>query len=153
MDTASLESAYRRILEGAEAGPFSDPPAGEWDAAMVLAHVTVNDDLLLEATRSVLAGLPGVSYDNGRAVDEDHLRQQAAAGLASLIDRLQTSSHNLIDAVRQLDHERAAVQIPVHLADGGHVVVDQPMPIGRLLDIHAEVHLPSHLSQMEALRS
>ncbi|HZQ26127.1 MAG TPA: hypothetical protein VFA94_00390 [Acidimicrobiales bacterium] len=155
MDTASLESAYRRILDLARTASFATPPAGsgEWGAELVLAHVTVNDELLLEAARAVLAGVVGAAYDNGLAVDEAHLAAQAEPGLAALVDRLQTSSHNLVDVAIQLDTERAGVVLPVHIVDGGQVMVDQPMPMGRLLDIHAEVHLPSHLSQLESRRA
>jgi hypothetical protein len=158
MDTAALESAYRRILDLARVGSF-DPPttgSGEWGAALVLAHVTINDDLLLETARAVLAGVVGAAYDNGPAVDEANLADvvgHAGPGLAALVDRLQTSSSNLVDVAAQLDGERAGVLIPVHIADAGEVMVDQPMPVGRLLDIHTEVHLPSHLSQLESLRA
>jgi len=41
----------------------------------------------------------------------------------------------------------------VRIVDNGNVIVDQPMPIGRLLEIQAAVHLSNHLSQLEELRS
>jgi hypothetical protein len=151
MDTASLESAYQSLLDVAEHGEFGAGPDDGWDAEMVLAHVTVNDDLLLAAGRAVLAHAPDVSYDNAAAVDEANLRGQGP--LSALIDRLQTSGQQLCDVAAQLTGGLDEVLVPVHIVDGGQVVVDQPMPIGRLLQIHATVHLPSHLSQLEQLRA
>jgi hypothetical protein len=59
----------------------------------------------------------------------------------------------LVDLAAQLTDGLEDRAIPVHIVDGGEVAVDQPLPIGRLLSIHAEVHLPSHLSQLEGLRA
>jgi hypothetical protein len=150
MDTAPLESVYQRILGLAEQGTFT-VPEDDWGAELVLAHLTVNDGLLIAAMRAVLAHEPEVRYDNADAVDEGNLRAQGP--LSSLIDRLQTSSRQLVDVASQLTDGLEATEIDVHLLDGGEVVVDQPMPVGRLIEIHGAVHLPSHLSQLEQLRS
>jgi hypothetical protein len=149
MDTSALESAYRQILDLAEQGEFTDPD-DDWGADMVLAHLTVNDDLLLAAARGVLAH-EDVAYDNAGATDDSVLGAQGPR--PALIDRLQTSSRQLVDVASQLTDGLDAVEIPVKIADGGEVMVEGPMPIGRLLEIHATVHLPSHLEQLQQLRS
>ncbi|HEV7887448.1 MAG TPA: hypothetical protein VGO92_07810 [Acidimicrobiales bacterium] len=150
MDTASLESAYQRILDLAAHGSFTTPP-DDWGPDMVLAHLTVNDELLIGAVRQVLAGEEEASYDNAAGTDDAALAQLGP--WPALIDRLQTSSRQLVDLASQLTDGLEDRAIPVHIVDGGEVAVDQPLPIGRLLSIHAEVHLPSHLSQLEGLRA
>ena len=154
MDTASLESAYQRILDLAEHGEFGEFGAAnrdDWTPDMVLAHLAVNDELLIAAVRAVLAHEADASYDNATATDDDLLRRQGP--WPALIDRLQTSSRQLIDVASQLTDGLEGVELPVRIADGGQVALDGPLAIGRLLDIHASVHLPSHLSQLEGMRS
>lgn len=149
MDTSSLESAYRQILDLAEQCEFADPPDG-WGADMVLAHLAVNDGLLLTAARAVLAR-EEASYDNADAIDDALLADQGPR--AAIIDRLQTSSRQLVDVASQLTDGLDAVEVPVHIVDDGKVVVDQPLPISQLLEIHATMHLQGHLAQLQELRS
>jgi hypothetical protein len=150
MDATSLESTYRAILDLAEHGSFGEPPAGEWGPALVLAHLAANDEVLLEAVRAVLAGVDDARYDNRPAVEEGRLRQYG--DLPAVIDRLESSSHQLVDLASQLSDGQAAREIAVRIEDDGEVAVDGPLALGRLLDLHATVHLPSHLSQLEGLR-
>jgi len=149
MDTSSLESAYRQILELAEHGEFTDPADG-WGADMVLAHLTVNDGLLLAAARAVLAH-EDASYDNAEAIDDSVLAAQGPR--PALIDRLQTSSRQLVDVASQLTDGLDQVEVPAKIVDDGKVVVDQPLPIAQLLEIHATMHLQGHLAQLQDLRS
>jgi hypothetical protein len=151
MDTSSLESAYERIIDLASQGGFDPGPAGGWNAELVLAHLAVNDELLEAAVRAVLAHAPHPSYDNARAIDTDHLRRQGT--LPELIDRLQTSGRQLVDVAAQLTDGLEDTELPVRIVDDDQVVADQPWPIGRLLEVHATMHLPGHLSQLEELRS
>jgi hypothetical protein len=150
MDTASLESVCRRIVEVAEQGGFSDQPdEGGWTAEMVLAHMAATTDEVLGAARSVLAHEHG-GVDNANALDEDRLR--GAGPWPALIDRFHTSSRQLIDVASQLTEGLEDTEVDIHLVDGGQVVIDGPMPIGRFIGIHADMHLPGHLSQLEQLR-
>ena len=149
MDTSSLESAYKQILDLAEQGEFADPADG-WGVEMVLAHLAVNDGLLLTVARAVLAH-EETSYDNADAIDDAALAAEGPR--PALIDRLQTSSRQLIDVASQLTDGLEAVEVPVRIVDDGKVVVDQPLPIGRLLEIHGTMHLQGHLAQLEELRS
>lgn len=150
METASLESAYERILEVATSSEFIESGDG-WTAELVLAHLTVNDDLLIEAVRDVLANKPTHHYDNGPATDDAVLREQGS--LAEVVDKLRTSSRQLCDLASQLG-PLADTPVVVNIADGGETAVDgQTWPIAQLLQVHTEMHLPGHLSQLEALRS
>jgi len=151
METASLESVYERILDLAAAGPFAEPAEGGWPAELVLAHLTVNDDALIEALRAVLSNKPTHHYDNEAAVDEDNLRGQGT--LPELIDKLRTSSRQLCDLAGQLG-QLEDTPVVVRIKDDDQIVIDgETWPIGRLLHVHAEMHLPSHLSQLEGLHS
>ncbi|MDQ1437545.1 MAG: hypothetical protein QOK43_1174 [Acidimicrobiaceae bacterium] len=151
MDTASLESAYERILDLAANGDFAPPAPGEWPVELVLAHLTVNDDLLTTVLRSVLANMPTPQYDNDQAVDDEHLEAQGSR--AELLDRLRTSSRQLCDLAAQLG-PLDDTPVMVRIKDGDTVVVDsQPMPVARLLDVHCTMHLTAHLSQLEEMRS
>jgi hypothetical protein len=150
MDTASLESAYERILDLAASGEFTRDGEG-WTAELVLAHLTVNDELLIEAVRAVLANKPTHHYDNGPATDDDKLRQQGS--LPEVIDKLRTSSRQLCDLASQLG-PLEDTPVVVDIADGGQTAVDnQTWPIAQLLQVHTDMHLPGHLSQLEGLRS
>ena len=164
MDTAPLNSAYERLIELAAHADFTDPaptdPAptdaadaanDEWPADLVLAHVTVNDELLIEAVRAVLANKPTPHYDNAAAVDADNLRAQGSR--PELIDRLRTSSRQLCDLADQLG-PLEDTPVVVTIRDGDELRADgRTMPIGQVLQIHADVHLPSHVAQLEGLRS
>ena len=150
MDTASLESVYERILDVATSSEFTQRGEG-WTTELVLAHLTVNDDLLIEAVRDVLANKPTHHYDNAPATDDANLRQQGS--LPEVIDKLRTSSRQLCDLASQLG-PLEDTPVVVNIADGGQTVVDgQTWPIAQLLQVHADEHLPGHLSQLEGLRS
>jgi hypothetical protein len=148
MDTAWLESVCQRIRETAEAGGFG-PPADGWTAEMVVAHMAATTEQVVAAARAVLAH-EDAAVDNAEAVDDERLRGQGS--MPELIDRFHTASRQLIDVAAQLTDGLEDVEVPIHLIDGGEVVIDGPMPIGRFVQIHAEFHLPGHLSQLEALR-
>ena len=150
MDTASLESTYDRILDLASSCEFTPGPDG-WTAELVLAHLTVNDGLLIEAVRDVLANKPTHHYDNAVATDDDHLAKQGTR--PELIDKLRTSSRQLCDLAGQLG-PLSDTPVVVRIQDDGQTVVDgQTWPIAQLLQVHTDVHLPGHLSQLEELRS
>jgi len=48
--------------------------------------------------------------------------------------------------------DRGDTPVPVRLQNGGDVVVDQPVPWGRFLEINGSQHVPRHLEQLRALR-
>ena len=68
METTGLSARYQEIISLAESSSF-DGTDGEWTSAMVLAHLALNDRLLVE-------GCTSGTYDNAEAVDDEVLRQE-----------------------------------------------------------------------------
>jgi hypothetical protein len=129
METTGLSARYQEIISLAESSSF-DGTDGEWTSAMVLAHLALNDRLLVE-------GCTSGTYDNAEAVDDEVLRQEIDP-----IAALKVSNQLLLLHLATPTGEQAEREIDVRIVDGGEVRVDQPMTIGRLMDIHAEVHFP-----------
>lgn len=79
-------------------------------------------------------------------VANDELMIQATEAL------LHGTSDRLCGLVDQLG---LAAETPVatHLREGFDLIVDEPLPWSRTLDLHMRVHLPKHQSQLHVLRS
>lgn len=154
MDTTALESAYRKLLDVARGGAFR-PPAdqGAWPAEYVLAHVVANDRLLAAATAEILAG-ERPSYDNRASAHDAYLADigRAAGDLDGLVDMVRRCGLELVLLARRLDPDQAATPVQTRIRDGDEIRVDGPVPWSGVLNTHAEVHLPSHTGDLEALR-
>ncbi|MEW2376165.1 hypothetical protein DER29_1241 [Micromonospora sp. M71_S20] len=153
MDSGALRGAYAEVLAEVDAGGFGPPPAGQLSAEQIVAHLAANDELMTEATEAVIAGAPFAYYD----LETIHRPQVDAlvvecGGLAGLATLLRATSQKLCALTERLG---AAAQTPVdtHLREGFDLVVDEPLPWGRTLDLHARVHLPKHLAQLRMLRA
>ena len=146
MDTTELKAAYAAFLDAAR---LPGPPGDGWTPERVLAHVAVNDELLLAAAAALAAGRPA-PYDNARAVDDDHLaRVEAEAGSYEvLLSALRRGAEELIEVAELLDDETAATPVPTRIVDGGEIRIDRPMTLAELLRIHARLHLPGHAAQL-----
>jgi hypothetical protein len=153
VQTEDLAAAYEAFLAEAVAGGFGPPPAGEWNAEQLVAHLTVNDGQLAEAVERVLAGASG-GFDNSTAVDWTKVTAFADehGGLEGTIGALRASGARLCELAGRLTAEQAAAAVPVFIVDGAEVAVDEPMPLGQLLGIQASFHLPAHADQLRALR-
>ncbi|MFB9233932.1 hypothetical protein ACFFWC_00025 [Plantactinospora siamensis] len=153
MDTAVLRRGYELVLAEIEAGGFGPPPEGEWTAEQVVAHLAANDELLAEATEAVLAGAP-YAYYNHNALHRPQLDGLVAecGGLAGLATLLRATSQRLCSLIDRLDAVAADVPVETHIRDGDRIVIDEPVPWGRVVDIHERVHLPAHTDQLRALR-
>jgi hypothetical protein len=73
MDTTPLRDAYRALLDAAatvaDSGDTSPvPPAGEWNAEQILAHVSLVSAATIAAVSCVAAGA-NTTYDNRTALD------------------------------------------------------------------------------------
>ncbi|MFF5215791.1 hypothetical protein [Micromonospora sp. NPDC000442] len=152
MEVDGLRRAYDAVLTEVESGGFESPPPDRYSAEQIVAHLIASDELMREATEAVLAGSPYAFYD----LDEVHrpeLDELAAecGGLDGLAVRLRATSDRLVALVAQLG---AAADTPVetHLREGFELVIDEPLPWGRTIDLHARVHLPRHLNELRALR-
>jgi hypothetical protein len=153
MQTEQLAAAYDAFLAEAAAGRFGPPPAGEWSARQLVAHIAVNDGLLVEAVEGILAG-DSARFDNSTAADWAKVTAFADehGGLDGTVVAARLSAARLCDAAGRLTDEQAATELPVFILDGAEVAVDQPMPLGRLLGVQASFHLPAHGDQLRALR-
>jgi hypothetical protein len=153
MDTAELRQAYESLFAEAAEGGFGPPPAREWTAEQVVAHVAANDRLLAETTEAVLAGDPKAYY-NHDAIDAAQLDALVAehGGLAALVELVRGTSVALFAVAERLGEQRDT-PVHTHIQDGDRVMVDQPVPWGRVLDLHASSHLPIHVQQLRSLRA
>jgi uncharacterized protein YciI len=151
MSSGSLEAAYAPFVASLRAGGFGPPPAGEWPAELIAAHIARNNDLIAEAAEKVSAG-EAVSYDNFIGVDETPLTEYAAAvgGLPGLAQEVERSAARLARARGGLG-DRADTPVHVVIRDGGKIVRDGPIPIGAFIEGNASFHLDAHARQLREL--
>lgn len=152
MDSAALGRAYDELLAEVAAGGFGPAPHGRFGAEQIIAHLVANDELMIEATEAVLAGSPYAYYD----LEVVHRPQVDAlvaefGGLDGLDTRLRATSRQLVALVDRLG-PAAGTPVDTHLREGYDLAVDGPLPWGRVLDLHARVHLPKHRAQLRVLR-
>ncbi len=153
MDTRALSAAYAALLSEAAAGGFREPSPGHWTAGMLLAHIAINDALLLGVTRALAAGTLA-AYDNAAAVAETELRRVAdKLGWDGLLGEVRRSADALIEAVHGLTQEQGQRLVDTRIVDGGATKVDDAVPWDRLLVVQAQTHLPSLTRQLVALRT
>ncbi|MEV1145304.1 hypothetical protein [Micromonospora sp. NPDC049799] len=153
MDSGALRRAYSDVLAEVDGGGFGDPPAGMLGAEQIVAHLAANDELMSEATEAVLAGAPFAYYDLA-GVHRPELDALAAecGGLDGLATLLRATSQKLVTLVERLG-PAADTPVETHLREGFDLVVDGPLPWGRVLDLHTRVHLPKHLAQLRTLHT
>jgi hypothetical protein len=154
MNTAELRRAYAQFIETASRGPFTTPANGEWSAEMVLAHVIVGDRLIAEAAARVVAG-GAPSFDNAASQSEPYLRSiiQAAASWDNLVTVLRQGAEELMALAHQMTDAQAATPVPARIVSGDQVVLDAVVPVGKLVNGPADVHLRLHLEQLGALKT
>jgi hypothetical protein len=94
MDTTPLQDAYRALLKAAatvaDSGDKSPiPPAGEWNADQILAHVAIVNAVTITAVSCVASGA-NTTYDNRMALDIWTIDRviSHAGGNAGLHDRI-----------------------------------------------------------------
>jgi len=144
---------YADFIDEVAAGGFGAPADGGWTAEQIAANVVFSHEDLIEVTEAVLVG-EKVSYDDRERTDVRELDRCVAAygGLRGLADRLAETVTVLRDLTGRLA-ERANTLVPVRIAEqDGEVIVDQPLPWGKLLELDAEVYVPRRLEQLRALR-
>jgi hypothetical protein len=155
MDSSSLETAYAAFLETAASGPFVAPANPQkWTAELIVAHMVVIDHLLAATITELIAGRTP-NHDNRPAIREAHLRAivAAAGDWPALIALARHSGAVVCALVREVDAETAARPFPVLLQSGETVVVDATWPLPNLLQAQAQMHLPGHARQLQALKS
>ncbi|USQ86552.1 DinB family protein [Streptomyces phaeoluteigriseus] len=156
MDTTPLRDAHRALLAAAaavaEAGAGNPPPAGEWDAGQILAHVSLVDAVTVTAVVSAASGAV-TTYDNRMAQDTWTLGRVSAlaGGEAGLRERVRLHGEALCALVAPLSEAELDTPVPTLLLSHGQVQVDRPVPLRDLVTGLAESELPGHTKQLLAL--
>ena len=157
MDTTPLKDAYRALLDAAatvaDSAGGTVPPAGEWNADQILAHVSLVSALTIAAASSVASGALA-TYDNRIAAEPWTIERviALAGGNAGLRDRIRQQGDALClhDALMLSEAEYDTL-VPTRLLSSGTVLVDQPVPLRDLISGLAQVELPGHTNQLLAL--
>jgi hypothetical protein len=153
VDPGNIESAYAPFVATLREGGFTTPAEG-WPAELVAAHVCRNNDIVSEAAEAVAAG-GQPKYDNSPAVDDAELRSYAESlgGLGGLAQAVEVSARRLASAFAALDDEAAGHLMPAVIVDSGRLVRDEPVAIGKFIELNASRHIEMHLFQLKALQS
>ena len=158
MDTTPLRHAYRVLLDAAAAvaGPGDTspvPPAGEWNADQILAHVSIVSAGTIAAVSAVASGA-NATYDNRTAHDAWTIERviAVAKGNAGLQDRIRGQGDALCALVRPvLSETELDTLVPALLISKGALLLNQPMPLRDLIAGLADTELPGHTAQLLAL--
>jgi hypothetical protein len=158
MDTAPLRDAYRALLDAAAAVAGSDdpnpiPPAGEWNADQILAHVAIVTAATIAAASRVASGA-NTTYDNRIALDAWTIERliARAGGNAGLRDRIRRHGDSLCAlGGPALSEAEIDTLVPTLLLSKDTVLADQLMPLRDLITGLADVELPAHTKQLLAL--
>ncbi len=153
MDVEFLHQAHESFLSVVAGGGFGSPPAGEWDAERLLAHVAATDAAIGSVALAV-AGGQRAAYDNRASLDEWNLRRIVAecGDLAGLTEFVRTQGELLRAVAVGLSESARSVLIPVLIISGDRLVVDQPWTVEDLIEGVGRTHLPLHARQLAGLR-
>ena len=153
MDTTPLRDAYGELLEAAATvAEGADPPAGEWNADQILAHVALVNAVTITAVSRVTSGA-NTTYDNRMALDPWTIDRviSFAGGNAGLQVRIAAQGEALSALAAMLSETELDTPLPTLLLSNGEVLVDQPVPLRDLITGLAEVEIPGHTKQILAL--
>jgi hypothetical protein len=158
MDTTTLRQAYRALLDAAATVADSDnpgllPPAGEWNADQILAHVAIINATTIAAVSAIASGA-NTTYDNRIALDTWTIDRliALAGGTAGLRERIRLQADALCAlGGPMLSDAELNTPVPTRLLSNDTLLVDQPMPLRDLITGLAEAELPGHTKQLLAL--
>ena len=158
MNTTPLQDAYRTLLKAAatvaEAGDeVHAPPAGEWNADQILAHVSLVNAATITAASGIASGA-NTTYDNRTALEAWTIERviSLAGSTAELRERIRLQGDALcILGGPALSEAELDTPVPTLLLSNDTVMVDEPMPLRDLITGLAEVELPGHRDQLLAL--
>ena len=157
MDTARLRDAYRALLEAAatvaDSSDTSPPPAGEWNADQILAHVAIVTATTIAAASCVASG-SNTTYDNRIAQDTWTIDRVIAhaGGNTGLRERIRLQGEALCTlGGPALSEAELDTLVPTLLLSHDKVLVDQPVQLRDLIMGLADAELPGHTQQLLAL--
>ena len=125
--------------------PDPVPPAGEWNADQILAHVAIVTATTI-ATVSAVASGTSATYDNRIALDTWTIERLVAraGGNAGLRDRIRLQGDSLCAlGGPALSEAELGTLVPTLLLSDGAVLVDQLVPLRELVTGLADVELPA----------
>ena len=158
LDTAPLRDAYRSLLDAAatvaaSGDPSPIPPAGEWNADQILAHVAIVTAATIAAATCVASGT-NTTYDNRVALDTWTIERliARAGGNAGLRDRVRRQGDSLCAlGGPALSAAELDTLVPTLLLSKDTILVDQLVPLRNLITGLADVELPNHTRQLQSL--
>lgn len=154
VDREGLAKAYEQFFDEAQAGEFGTPPAGEWNADQVLAHVALSDLAVIAVSQALINDKP-THFENQTCQTPDHLAAwiTRCRNRIGLIAAGRETAAQLMSIVGRLSPDQLATEVPCHLTHDGQVVVDAPRPWGAMaVEGQARIHLPAHIEQLQKLR-
>jgi hypothetical protein len=154
MDTSALRAAYEGLDKVAQTVDADDlPPAGEWNADQILAHIVLINAATISAACWVTSGAVA-TYDNRLAQDAWTIdRTIALAGRREgLRRRIQLQADALIAVVSTLSETELSTPIPAILVSNDSLLLDDRVPLEGLIDGLATSELPGHATQLSAIR-
>jgi hypothetical protein len=158
VDIEPLRYAYRALLDAAStvagSGDTSPvPPAGEWNADQILAHIALINAATITAVSSVASGAI-TTYDNRIALDTWTIERviALAGGNAGLRERIRLQGEALcVLGGPLLSEAELDTLVPTLLLSKDTVLVDQPLPLRDIITGLADAELPGHAEQLLAL--
>ena len=155
-DVTALRTAYEAFFAEADRGGFGPPPAGEWDAEQVVAHVALGDLALTAVVHALVEGRSDVAFGNVTCQDRGVLAGfiREAGDLTALVARGRHLAEVATAAVLRLDPDQRATPVHCRLHHDGRVVLDAALPWGEFaVETQASRHLPAHTGQLRDLRA
>lgn len=149
-----LVAAYDTFHAAAASGGFGPATDGEWSAPQVIAHVALNDLAMAAVAQAIVhGGTP--SFDNRGSQDPAHLAAVVAAcgDDAQLLAFGRHAARIAVAALARLGADQAQQLVHCRLESDGQVRLDEPRPWSVIAStIQADMHLPAHTEQLQALR-
>jgi hypothetical protein len=133
--------------------PSPIPPAGEWNADQILAHVAIVTAATIAAASCVASGT-NTTYDNRVALDAWTIERliARAGGNAGLRDRVRRQGDSLCAlGGPALSTAELDTLVPTLLLSRDTILVDQLVPLRDLITGLADVELPNHTKQLLSL--
>ena len=158
MDTNSLRDGYGALLDAAatvadSGDPNPVPPAGEWTADQILAHVSLVNAATIAAVSAIASGTH-TTYDNRIAQDTWTIERliTIAGGNSGLRDRIRVQGEVLCAlGGPTLSEAELDTLVPTRLLSNDTALLDAPVPLRDLINGLADVELPGHAAQLLAL--
>jgi uncharacterized protein len=153
MDPEEIVSVFENVAISLRVEHFDEPSQG-WSAAMIGAHLALNNDLIAEMVERIVRG-EHPRYDNGAAVNDAilHAFVKRSAGIEGVADEVTRSALRLARARRALDPDTFEKLLHTVISDNGRVIRDCPVAIGALVEGNATFHLHAHIEQLTELKT